>query len=492
MSEDKVQESLRYLSACLKEEHLFSESTLTGEYLLWLADLLKTSRENPLFCDSYKPIIDANRAQRGSVFASVVMRTQGRRPEALREALLCLFAQSEQDFEVLLIGHKLKEKEKALVEQILEEQEPEFRKKIRYLPLDYGTRTTPLNYGFAHAHGEYIMILDDDDLVFENWIHNFKEAAEEHPGTLLHSYVFAQQWDVIETEQADAALRACKAPETKYCVDFDFINELTENVCPLMSLAFPAKVFRSWGLIFDETLTTTEDWDYMMRLAFVTGVTDIQEPSAIYRIWTNTESSATIHSPDEWQKNYTTIRKKLRQMPLVLRKGDAFTIRGEKIVQQLPVGQAARIMDDKLYYGTDEHWSEESSMVLEQPCTLGSFRMVYEGLADKHTYDKLRWDPVSYGNVFIRGLSAMLTDAEGNTCRLTGQQIHSTGEVYHDGLLFLKEDPQIYFDIPAGFRADKLTVWGESMQDMPIAENRKSLKLTILLKKVLRRLHIVK
>ena len=492
MSEDKVQESLRYLSACLKEEHLFSESTLTGEDLLWLADLLKTSRENPLLCDSYKPIIDANRAQRGSVFASVVMRTQGRRPEALREALLCLFAQSEQDFEVLLIGHKLKEKEKALVEQILEEQEPEFRKKIRYLPLDYGTRTTPLNYGFAHAHGEYIMILDDDDLVFENWIHNFKEAAEEHPGTLLHSYVFAQQWDVIETEQADAALRACKAPETKYCVDFDFINELTENVCPPVGLAFPANAFHSWGLIFDETLTTTEDWDYMMRVAFLAGVTDIQKPGAIYRLWTNAESSATVHSQDEWKKNYAVIQKKLKQMPLVLRKGDAFTIREVKSDKNVPVRHAARIMDDKLYYGTDEHWSEERSMVLEQPCTLGSFRMVYEGLADKHTYDKLRWDPVSYGNVFIRGLSAMLTDAEGNTCRLTGQQIHSTGEVYHDGLLFLKEDPQIYFDIPAGFRADKLTVWGESMQDMPIAENRKSLKLTILLKKVLRRLHIVK
>lgn len=493
MFENNVQERLSYLGACLKEEQLFSKSTLTGEYLLWLADLLMTSRDNPLFCDNYKPIVEANKEKSGSVFASVVMRTQGRRPEALREALLCLYAQSEQDFEVLLIGHKLKEHEKVLVEQILEEQEPEFRKKIRYLPLDYGTRTTPLNYGFAHAHGQYIMILDDDDLVFEHWMRNFREEAEKHPGTLLHSYVFSQQWEIIETDQGEAALRACKAPETKYCVDFDFVDELTENVCPLMGLAFPAKAFHSWGLIFDETLTTTEDWDYMMRVAFLSGVTDIRKPSSIYRLWTNAESSATVHSLEEWQKNYAKIQDKLKQIPLVLRKGDAFHIREVKSNKHLPVQHATpRIMDDKLYYGDDEHWSEEHSMVLEQPCMLGSFRMVYEGLADKHTCNKLRWDPVSYGNVFIRGLSAMLIDETGNTCRLTGQQIHSTGEVYHDGLLFLKEDPQVFFDIPAGFRADKLLVWGESMQDMPIAENRKSLKLTILLKKVLRRMHIVK
>ena len=487
----RVKESLDYLSTCFSDTQAFSDSTLAGEYVVWLADMLKENRQNSLYRDTYKPIIEANQAKKKNVFASVVMRTQGRRPEALREALLCMYAQSDQDFEILLIGHKLKPAEQALVAQILEEQEPEFREKIRYLPLDYGTRATPLNYGFAHAYGEYIMVLDDDDLVFEDWIANFKKTAEKSPDTLLHSYVLAQKWEAVDTQQGVSALRASHAPEMKYCTDFDFIHELTENVCPPIGLAFPANAFHSWGLIFDETLNTTEDWDYMMRVAFLSGVTDIQEPGAIYRLWTNAESSATVHGVEEWKKNYDIIREKLKELPLVLRKGEAFTIRSEESTSLSKVHGAPRIMDDKLYYGNDGHWSEERSMTLETPCRTGHFNMVYTQLDGRHTHSQLRWDPASYGNFFIRGLSAMITDKDGKSYRFGAKDIHSTGEIYHDGILFLKDDPQVYFDIPQGFQVDRLTVWGESLLAMPISENRKSLKLTILIKKVLRKLHII-
>lgn len=66
----------------------------------------------------------------------------------MREALLCLQAQECQDFEILLIAHKADEEHGKLIEEILEDQEEEFRKKIRFFRLNEGTRTTPLNYGF--------------------------------------------------------------------------------------------------------------------------------------------------------------------------------------------------------------------------------------------------------------------------------------------------------------------------------------------------------
>ena len=40
-------------------------------------------------------------------FLSVIMRTQGHRPEALSEVLLCLCGQSDTDFEVIIMGHNL-------------------------------------------------------------------------------------------------------------------------------------------------------------------------------------------------------------------------------------------------------------------------------------------------------------------------------------------------------------------------------------------------
>ena len=48
----------------------------------------------------------------------------------MREALLCLQAQECQDFEILLIAHKADEEHGKLIEEILEDQEEEFRKKI--------------------------------------------------------------------------------------------------------------------------------------------------------------------------------------------------------------------------------------------------------------------------------------------------------------------------------------------------------------------------
>lgn len=491
MNKPSVNENVLDAFPCAELAHSFAPSTLVGGYLTWLSTLLKDNQKNPLYRDVYKPIIEANKASKKPVFASVVMRTQGRRPEALREALLCLYAQSDQDFEVLLIGHNLKNEEKQLVEQILDELDPEFRRQIRYLPLNHGNRTTPLNYGFAHAWGKYITVLDDDDLVFEDWILNFKNAAEEHPNTLLHSYVFGQKWDVLDTPYGGTSLRSTHAVDNKYCTSFNIISELYENVCPLIGIAFPAQAFHTWGMIFDETLTTTEDWDYMMRVSFLSGVTDIPIPGSIYRLWTNAESSATVHTIDEWKKNYALIQKKFKSIPMLLKEGQAFSIYENWNSCQSNFNTCKQL-DAKLYYGNDAHWSEDRTIVVEEKHNLGSFLFEYPELNNKHNYHKLRWDPVSHGNVIIRGLTVIITDSEGDSYRLSPHEIHSNGEIYHDGILFLKDDPQVYFDIPRGFKLDKLTVQGAAMTEMPIWENNKSLLLGIWVKKILRKLHICK
>jgi len=492
MHDNKVQESLNYLNTHICNSQFLSESTTAGNYLIWLADQIREGQNHPLYRDTYRPIIEANKVNKKAIFGSVVVRTQGRRPEALREALLCLYAQSEQDFEVLLIGHKLKPQERETVQLILEELAPEFRKRVRYLPLDTGTRTTPLNYGFAHAHGDYIMVLDDDDLALEHWIANFKKAAAEKPGTLLHSYVYAQKWSVLDAPGGIAALRADDAPDAKYCVDFNLISELKINLCPLIGVAFPAKVFQEWGLTFDETLTTTEDWDYMMRVAFICGVTDVREPGSIYRLWTNAESSATVHNSDEWRKNYDLIQEKMKKTPLIIGRAEAFMDESSAFSSGKKSSLSARSMDDKLYYGHDAQWCDERSMSLDVPRSLGSFKMEYEGLAGKHSYRQLRWDPMSCSYVFIRNLTASVTNKQGDVYSFTAADIHSTGEIYHNGILFMQEKPQLYFDIPEGFEVDRFTVRGESMLQMPIEENSKALKIFIFIKKILQKLHIVK
>ena len=95
---------MELLQELLKDRY---QNTVVAEYVNWFTEMREANMQDELFMNSYYPIIQAN-AGKDRVFASVVMRTQGRRPEALREALLSLYAQTYRNFEVLLIGHKLK------------------------------------------------------------------------------------------------------------------------------------------------------------------------------------------------------------------------------------------------------------------------------------------------------------------------------------------------------------------------------------------------
>ena len=61
-------------------------------------------------------------------FLSVVMRTQGKRLESFKDALLCLASQTDQDFEVVVVEHAKKISPKIL--KIIDSQPSFMREKI--------------------------------------------------------------------------------------------------------------------------------------------------------------------------------------------------------------------------------------------------------------------------------------------------------------------------------------------------------------------------
>lgn len=298
----------------------FLPDTALYQYVAWLNRQLENRDE--IFEKEYLPIIEQEtRGISKAPFLSVITRTQGKRPEMLRETLLSLAGQSDGDFELLLIGHKLDAEKKAAVRGILDEQPLGFREKIRLIELDYGTRTTPLNVGFAHARGSYAAVLDDDDIVLDNWVESFHQAAQGKPGTIIHAYALTQKWMTVNCEDDRKGLRATAAFGAECCTDFELLRQLDYNMCPLMGLAFPTYYFQKLGMIFDETLTTTEDWDYFMRLSFLAGVTDVDHPTSVYRLWENAQNSQTEHTRAEWDKNRETIQQKYLNMPILLPAG---------------------------------------------------------------------------------------------------------------------------------------------------------------------------
>lgn len=298
----------------------FPANSAVANYLVWLSDLLEHRDER--FLKEYLPIIRENstRDHTKDPFLSIITRTQGNRPEMLQEALLSLAAQSDEDFELILIGHKVSKAQDAEIKNILARQPSALQDKIRYLTLDHGNRTTPINYGFAHAHGAYAAVLDDDDIAFDHYVESFHKAAEAGYGPLLHAYVALQPWKTLETEQG-LALYSAGSPYDLYCRDFHMVSQFEDNKCPLMAIAFPLIYFQKYGILFDEGCNVREDWDYIMRLASLVGVKDIPEVTALYRVWQNAPNSSTVHDQTEWEENYAFLTERFKQMPVLIPAG---------------------------------------------------------------------------------------------------------------------------------------------------------------------------
>lgn len=266
----------------------------------------------------YKKIIDEDRFNKSSVFLSVLIRTQGKRRETLKETLLSLYAQTNQDFEIILLAHKVEKECIREIEEVLALQPAKFREKIRLIRVSYGERGAPLNAGWAYARGRYVSILDDDDVVFAHWIEEFSALANTNMGRILHAYSVTQLWSRMSNACSSQILRACGAPKPFYCSNFSWLSQLQSNSCPTLSLAFPSYLFQEYGFRFDEMLTTVEDYDFLQRTAHIAGVVDAPVITSIYRKWENVENSSTLHPIDVWNKNLLKIYERTRTTSWVL------------------------------------------------------------------------------------------------------------------------------------------------------------------------------
>ena len=260
-------------------------------------------------------------------FLTVVMRTQGKRIATLREALLCLSAQTSQDFEVCIVGHGLDTERQRAVEGVIAELHGDMRGRVRLIRVVGGSRATPLNAGFAHARGRYIAAFDDDDLLLGHWVETFEQLALRSPGQVLRQVAVGQDWDLVSCAERGTASRAMGAMKPLYATHFDLIDHLIENRTPLHCVAFPRAVFHEMRQHFDETLTTFEDWDYLLRAASLTGVTASPSIGCIYRHWRNLETSVVTHDDAEWRANCSHVVRKLDQAPVLFPAGSVQRLR---------------------------------------------------------------------------------------------------------------------------------------------------------------------
>ncbi|HEY0452465.1 methyltransferase domain-containing protein [Actinophytocola sp.] len=249
-------------------------------------------------------------------FVSIVLRTQGRRPETLTDVLCCLAAQTCLDFEVVLVVHD--STMATPVRELVDEFETNIAHRVRVVSCDGGTRGRPANVGLREATGEYLVFVDDDDLVTADWVENIRTNARTHRGMIVRWWAAEQQRRHGRGDELADHLATSPLTPT-YATRFDLVRHIRQNETPFHCFAFP-RTLVELGFAFDETLTVCEDWQFLVRAASVCGVYDTDRMTCVYNKWAD-NTSAQAASAEEWFAMRSVAHIGLDERPLLLPPG---------------------------------------------------------------------------------------------------------------------------------------------------------------------------
>jgi GT2 family glycosyltransferase/LmbE family N-acetylglucosaminyl deacetylase len=165
------------------------------------------------------------------------------------------------------------------------------------------SRSFNLNLGLSQVRGEYVAILDQDDILYQ-----------QHFASLLADIHGYPKIDIV---YSGCKVVACQKIDNRIKVNkvLDMMNHawhparlLIGNRIPIHALLFRANVFHSHQ--FDETLDAYEDWEFLARLTLSNFTfAHFDDVTCEYRAFSETgdQSLSQIHQ----DKGYTNLREKV-------------------------------------------------------------------------------------------------------------------------------------------------------------------------------------
>jgi len=135
------------------------------------------------------------------------------------------------------------------------------------------------NTGIKEAKGDYIALLDADDIWFENHLQNFIVSINEFPQEKIfcNNYKFQFSADSFKKTQ----FSYFPSSERIVLIDNFFKSNLLDSIATSSTICIERKLFEQRD--FDKSLKTGEDTDYWIYLALRNNFVLNKEISAIYR-----------------------------------------------------------------------------------------------------------------------------------------------------------------------------------------------------------------
>lgn len=226
---------------------------------------------------------------------SIVMRTVGGRPREIRRALQSVAANTWRPLEVVIVYQGADDGEWADIQALPGEFSAIAISILRNAGLG-DRRAENLNIGWEAAKGRYLGFLDDDDGVEPRHIALLRNAMEDSGRAWAYAQVVLRKED--ESLQVVSETRPFRRHE------FSLKALWEENFLPIHSFLIDrTRLHESLrSMPFCEELDRSEDWDFLLRLAFRHEPARLEEFTATYYVSTgarNTNLSLTSGAADE-------------------------------------------------------------------------------------------------------------------------------------------------------------------------------------------------
>jgi glycosyltransferase involved in cell wall biosynthesis/Flp pilus assembly protein TadD len=217
------------------------EALKMREQLLSSADKLEPASRRLLTKKSQTPPL-----------VSVIVPTFNR-PQMLEASIKSIISQTMQDFEIIVVNDAGQD-----ISSVLKRFKD---KRIKYLQHNQNKGLAAArNTGIKSATGKYITYLDDDDIYYPNHLEILVNYLESSNYKVAYTDAYRAHY---ERENSRYVLKTKDLP---YSSDFDCDRILTGNFIPVLCFMHEKKCLDDVGL-FDETLTSHEDWDLWIRMS---------------------------------------------------------------------------------------------------------------------------------------------------------------------------------------------------------------------------------
>jgi GT2 family glycosyltransferase/tetratricopeptide (TPR) repeat protein len=243
---------------------------------------------------------EANReTPEGAPLVSVIMPTHNR-PQQLQRAVASVLAQTCQDFEIIVINDAGCEVEPELAGL-------NAAGRITYVrhAVNRGLAAAR-NTGLKLARGKYIAYLDDDDRYLPDHLETLISVLETHN----ERAAYTDAWRVHEQRQEDQYVETNR--DIPYSYDFDAARLLISNYFPVLTVMHERACLETAGM-FDESLTSHEDWDLWIRISRRYPFKHIKKVTAEFT-WRTDGSSMTSSRRPDFSRTARLIYEKHREI----------------------------------------------------------------------------------------------------------------------------------------------------------------------------------